>query len=247
MNAAIITAKGNNASIPDKNVLSVGGRPLVAYPIEAAQEAKLIDAVYVSTNCERISSAASNLGCNIIRRPEHLCTSESHHGDTIVHAVKAVVSDAPGLDLVTVLLGNTVMVDGTLIDLSLQILQAHSRFTGVMSVWQAQDDHPYRALEIGSDGCLRSHMDIECGTSRQGYPAIYYYDQGVWSFRQSVAAQKEGPAPWWWMGKSVFPIIRNWVTGRDIHTYLDVDIAAWWVSQTREADILNSGAIAELL
>jgi len=32
------------------------------------------------------------------------------------------------------------------------------------------------------------------------------------------------------MGKRCLPIVRNWVTGRDIHTLLDVSIAEWWLA-----------------
>ena len=36
------------------------------------------------------------------------------------------------------------------------------------------------------------------------------------------------------MGKCCYPIVRNWVTGRDIHTLLDVSIAELWLTHYPE-------------
>jgi N-acylneuraminate cytidylyltransferase len=32
------------------------------------------------------------------------------------------------------------------------------------------------------------------------------------------------------MGKHSAPIVRNWVTGRDIHTLLDAGFSEWWLA-----------------
>ena len=46
MNAAIVTARKGSKSIRDKNVYEVAGRPLIAYPIQAALDARRIQRVY---------------------------------------------------------------------------------------------------------------------------------------------------------------------------------------------------------
>lgn len=246
VNAVLITAKGNNTSIPDKNLIVLNGRTLIEYPIMAAKEARHVGVIYVSTNCPRIAEVAREAGCLVIDRPAELCTSESQHGDTIVHGVRHIRSMYPGLRHVTVLLGNSVAVSGRLIDLSIRLLDSQPTLDSAMSVWQAQDDHPYRALTLSDAGYLTSGMSGAVGTSRQAYPPVFYYDQGVWTFRHEVAERKEGPHPWWWMGRNVFPIVRRWVTGRDVHTQLDVDLAAWWL-QTSRADIIENMASIEAL
>jgi len=154
-----------------------------------------------------------------------------NHGDVIKHAVETVDSRESGLENVVLLLGNTVMVDGELIDKALDILQSRTDIDSVITVWEAADDHPLRALEI-ADGLVRPYgrQKREVSTERQSYPAAYYYDQGIWAFRKECVQRRDGPNPWWWMGRRCLPIIRNWVAGRDIHTLLDVSIAEWWVA-----------------
>ncbi len=223
MNAAIVTARAGSKSIPDKNVLPVGGRPLVSYPIRAALEAERIAEVYVSTDGERIAAAARELGCVVIERPPELCGDRVNHGEVIRHAVRWVDQRMPELENVVVLLGNTVMVDGALIDRCLGLLDERPELDSVMTVWEAADDHPLRALEI-RDGVLRPYGDPErhVSTERQSYPKAYYYDQGVWAFRKECVERRDGPSPWWWMGRRCRPLVRTWVTGRDIHTDFDV-------------------------
>jgi CMP-N-acetylneuraminic acid synthetase len=247
INAALITAKGNNQSMPDKNLITIRGKPSLQYVVEAAQEAARIDAVYISTEDPRIRDLAGVLGCKIIDRPVSLAQPDSNHGDVIRHGVESILQDVSNLGNVTVLLGNTVMVSPPLIDLSIDILDRRPELDSVMSVWLAQDDHPYRALKINASGCLESFLNVQSGTSRQYYPTVYYYDQGVWTFRHKCAFERKGPNPWWWMGEKSFPIIRNWVTGRDFHTQLDLDVADYWIHSEHKDEIMNAKEIADLL
>lgn len=232
MNIAIITARAGSKSIKNKNVYPVHGKPMIAYPIEAAQAARRIEKVYVSTDGDEIARVAEKLGCEIIRRPEALAGDHVNHGDVIKHAVESV--DTPRLRNVVVLLGNTVMIDAELIDEGLRLLDERPDIDSVMSVWEAADDHPMRALEI-HDGVLRPYGDPNrsVSTERQSYPPAYYYDQGIWAFRKECVQKREGPNPWWWMGKRSLPIIRPWVTGRDIHSHLDIELAAWWLERAK--------------
>lgn len=230
MNVAIITARAGSKSIIDKNVHKIAGRPLVSYPIQAALDAAQIERIYISTDGEAIAAVGRGMGCEIIWRPEGLCGDHVNHGDVIKHAVEFADEKETDLENVVLLLGNTVMIDGELIDKALGILDDCSDLDSVMTVWETADDHPLRALEI-VDGLLCPYADSNrhVSTERQSYPKAYYYDQGIWAFRKGCVQRREGPNPWWWMGKRCLPMVRPWVTGRDIHTLLDVAISEWWI------------------
>ncbi len=238
MNAAIVTARAGSKSIRDKNVHPVGGRPLVAYPLQAALDAARVDAVYVSTDGEDIAEVCREMGCELIHRPDELAGDSINHGDVIRHAVEEAASRRPDLANVVLLLGNTVMIDGELIDHCLGLLEDRPELDSVMTVWEAADDHPLRALEI-RDGRLQAYGDADrqVSTERQSYPRAYYYDQGVWAFRKECVARRDGPNPWWWMGRNCHPVIRTWVTGRDVHTRFDVAVAEWWLDHRPESSI----------
>ena len=235
MNAAIVTARAGSKSIRDKNVHPVGGRPLVAYPLSAALEATRVGRVFVSTDGDSIAEVGRRMDCEVIERPEELAGDRVNHGEVIRHAVEWVGARHPDLANVVLLLGNTVMIDGELIDRCLELLEERAELDSVMTVWEAADDHPLRALEI-HDGLLRPYGDPgrQVSTERQSYPPAYYYDQGVWAFRKECVAGRDGPNPWWWMGRRCHPVVRPWVTGRDVHTSFDVAVAEWWLERGPE-------------
>jgi N-acylneuraminate cytidylyltransferase len=138
------------------------------------------------------------------------------------------------------LLGNTVYIDGEIIDRALEILEGRADLDSVMTVWEAADDHPYRAMQINRDGLVETFGGArKVSTERQSYPKAYYYDQGVWAFRKRTVQAEDGPNPWWWMGKRVFPIVRPWVTGRDVHGPIDVFFSEHWVGNPAIARKIN--------
>ena len=236
MNVAIITARAGSKSIINKNVYQVAGKPLVYYPIKAAQDAKKIDKIYISTDGEEIAEAGRSYGCQIIERPDALGGDHINHGDVIKHAVEYVDERESALENVVLLLGNTVMIDGHIMDHCLNILDERADLDSCMTVWEAQDDHPLRAMSINENGILEPYGDKnrEVSTERQSYPKAYYYDQGIWAFRKNNVQSRDGVNPWWWMGKRSHPVIRTWVTGRDIHTHFDMGISEWWLNNPQD-------------
>ena len=70
---AIIPARGGSKRLPNKNILSLGGIPLIAHSILYAQKnSTIIDAIYVSTDDEAIKKIALEYGAKVIDRPEIL-------------------------------------------------------------------------------------------------------------------------------------------------------------------------------
>ena len=211
------------------------GVPVVVYPIRAALLSSKTHAVYVSTEDTLIRSIAENQGVKIIDRPAALSQSDSLHKDVIAHAVKVASEEIPSAENFCVLLGNTVMVTPGLIDKSFSILES-GEWDSCLSVWKAQDDHPYRALKVDSDGCVQSFLNIDCTSNRQSYPTVFFYDQGIWAFKRDCAFRQEGPIPWVWLGKKCTYVERPWVTGRDIHSWIDLSASAWYLSAIQALD-----------
>ncbi|HTR55140.1 MAG TPA: NTP transferase domain-containing protein [Kofleriaceae bacterium] len=240
MNVAIVTARAGSKSIIDKNVLEVRGQPMVQYPIKAAQAAKQIGEVWVSTDGEKIADASRAAGAKIIPRPDELGGDSVNHGIVIKHAVEYVDQRVSNLENIVLLLGNTVYIDGEIIDRALAILDDRRDVDSVMTVWEAADDHPYRAMQINANGLVETFGGPrQVSTERQSYPKAYYYDQGVWAFRKHTVQSQKGPNPWWWMGERVYPIVRPWVTGRDVHGLIDVFFSEQWVSHPDVVEKIN--------
>ena len=55
---AVIPARGGSKGIPRKNIKILGGKPLIAWTIEAALKAPSINRLVVSTEDEEIAAVA---------------------------------------------------------------------------------------------------------------------------------------------------------------------------------------------
>jgi len=85
---ALIPARGGSKSIPKKNIALLGGRPLMAYSIEVAQQSRLITRVMVSTDDPEIRQVALDLGAEApFLRPAEFARDETPDLPVFQHAL----------------------------------------------------------------------------------------------------------------------------------------------------------------
>ncbi len=82
---AFIPARGGSKGIKDKNIRELGGKPLIAWPIETALSTPEIDRVIVSTDSKEIAKIAQKHGAEVKIRPADLARDNSLVADTIRH------------------------------------------------------------------------------------------------------------------------------------------------------------------
>ena len=88
MNIAIIPARGGSKRILRKNVRPFCGRPMIAWPIDAAAASGLFDHILVSTEDAEIADVARQAGAEVpFARPVELADDHSGTTDVIVHAL----------------------------------------------------------------------------------------------------------------------------------------------------------------
>lgn len=85
---AFIFARGGSKGLPRKNVLEIGGIPLIVHSIEIAKKVSQIDQVFVSTEDTEIANVAKENGAHIICRPVELAADNSPEWLSWQHAVK---------------------------------------------------------------------------------------------------------------------------------------------------------------
>jgi CMP-N-acetylneuraminic acid synthetase len=84
---AVIPARGGSRVIPHKNIIPVAGKPLIAYTIEAAIEAKEFERVIVSTDDQKISALATEYGAETVKRPKEFAEDNSPTIDCVKHLI----------------------------------------------------------------------------------------------------------------------------------------------------------------
>lgn len=85
---AIIPARSGSKSVKDKNIRLIDGKPMLAYSIEHALQAKSIDRVIVSTDSEEYAAIARKYGAETpFIRPAEYATDTSLDLDVFLHAL----------------------------------------------------------------------------------------------------------------------------------------------------------------
>lgn len=78
---ALVPARGGSKSIPKKNVVNLGGRPLMCWGIEAIQLSGRCQRIICSTDDEEIAAVAEVCRIEVDRRPAHLATDDAAVAD----------------------------------------------------------------------------------------------------------------------------------------------------------------------
>lgn len=91
---AVIAARGGSKGLPGKNVRPLGGKPLIAWSIEAAAASRVIDRAIVSTDDAHIARIARQWNGEVpFMRPAELATDEASIVDCVLHAAKEIDCD----------------------------------------------------------------------------------------------------------------------------------------------------------
>jgi len=87
---AIILARGGSKGIPNKNIISFCGKPLVVWSIQQALSSKKIDKVYVSSDDKKILDLSWQFGAHGIKRPKVLARDTSTSEEALLHAIDQI-------------------------------------------------------------------------------------------------------------------------------------------------------------
>ncbi|MDM4767511.1 acylneuraminate cytidylyltransferase family protein [Pelomonas sp. SE-A7] len=175
---ALITARGGSKGVPGKNILPIGGKPLIQWTIDAARASRYIDRLILSSDDDAIMAAAAAGGCEVpFRREAALADDTASSIDVVIDALQRV----PGHDIVVLLqptspLRSTADIDGTLERL------VESQAPSCVSV-RAAEEHPYWTFRTGSDGRLARYAEPPAGlpTRRQDLPEAWCLNGAVYA------------------------------------------------------------------
>lgn len=169
---ALIPARGGSKGIKDKNIISLAGKPLIAYSIEAAKKSKYIDSIVVTTDSEKIAEVAKRYGARVpFLRPAELAADTSKTIDAVLHAIKTLKSMGENYD--TLVLLQPTQPLRTTDDIGKAIeLYYESGENGLVSI-SSVDDSPLLIRSIDEDGKLINLLSQNSTCRRQDMPNYY--------------------------------------------------------------------------
>lgn len=103
---AVIPARGGSRRIPGKNLIPIGGRPMIEWTIRAAIDSRLFDRIVVSTDDRAIANVATAAGADVPFMREAFADDQSPVSLATIDAVQRLQRDGQSYDVVTQLMAN---------------------------------------------------------------------------------------------------------------------------------------------
>ncbi len=172
----LITARGGSKRLPRKNVLQVGGRPLIAWTITAAMESKVIDEVILSSDDEEIIEIAKAMGCSVpFRRPDHLSDDRASSIDVVLHAL----DELPKFDFIILLQPTSPLRTAQDIDNAFMLLKKCGA-SSCVSVSEVEQS-PYWMYRLNDDKSLHNILPMQQQIGRmQDLPNVYILNGAIY-------------------------------------------------------------------
>lgn len=190
---AVIPARGGSKSIPRKNLVDVAGRPLIAWALGAAREAKRLDRVVVSTEDEEIAETARRWGAEVpFVRPAELATDSVSLIPVVQHALAAMDGLGFRADAVVSLQATSPGLTGADIDAAVAKLE-ESGADSVATVLRVEHEHPYWAKRLEGDRVRPFSAETnESFLQRQDLPPAYVFDGAIFVRRRRLLEEWSG-------------------------------------------------------
>ena len=175
---AVIPARGGSKGVPGKNIRKVGGKPLIAWSIDAARSSRFVDRVILSSDDAGIIRVASAQGCEApFVREARLAQDDTPTIDVVLDALER----CPGYDWALLLQPTSPLRTAADIDRAVERCLLHDA-PACVSVCQVQES-PYWMFTLHADDRLQPLLPDVQPTRRQDLPPVYTLNGAIYLAR----------------------------------------------------------------
>lgn len=168
---AFVFARGGSKGLPRKNVMPLGGVPLVAHSIEVAKRVKAVDKIFVSTDDNEIKEIALKFGAEIIDRPEELARDNAPEIEAWRHALSYLEDKGEECDVFLSLPATSPLRDESDVNACLDALDNETDV--VITVTPASRSPYFNMVSRGNDGRSKILSPSTGYSRRQDVPQAF--------------------------------------------------------------------------
>ncbi|NDJ77744.1 MAG: Gfo/Idh/MocA family oxidoreductase [Chloroflexi bacterium] len=232
----LIPARGGSKRIPHKNIISLAGRPLLAYTCEAALGSRGLSRVVLSTDTEQIAAVGRAYGIEVpFMRPDELAQDDTPSIAVAQHVVQWLAeNDGWQADVLVLLQPTSPLRRADHIDAALDVL-AETGVDTVVSVLEVPHHFsPYKVMQV-QGGNLADFWQDPLPFDRyrrQDVPKLYGRNgPAVLVTRVPVLFEHNG-----FYGERVAPYVMNDEDSVDIDTPFDLRVTEWLLKSRQAAE-----------
>ncbi|MGF1762551.1 cytidylyltransferase domain-containing protein [Aliivibrio kagoshimensis] len=221
---AIIPGRGGSKRLPRKNVLTLNGKPLIGWSIEAAQKSKYIDTLFVSTDDQEVAEVSRSYDVEVPElRPGELSSDIATTESVLFYTLNKFGCD---IDIVVVLQPTSPLRTAEHIDEALELLIKKDAFS-VVSVTPCEHS-PLWSNTLPEDESMGEFLPTETMKRSQDLDKYYRLNGAIYCFNK-YRLKEIGKICY--TSESFAYVMGNDVSV-DIDTQLDFDIAELLLKST---------------
>lgn len=223
---ALIPARGGSKRLPRKNILPLGGKPLIVWSIDVAKDIPEICDILVSTDDPEIAEIAKQAGALVPwLRPAELATDTATSVDVVLHALDWYEKEKGKIDGLLLLQPTSPFRTTKFIQAGIELFQSDMN-ASVISV-SPTHSHPAWTFKIENDHLTPFSSDYNINTRSQDLPAAYMLNGAFYLIHPKIFAEKKS-----FFDVKIIPLLdKSKYTSIDIDSELDFEIASCFLSR----------------
>lgn len=221
----LIPARAGSKRIKNKNIKLLGGKPLIAYTIEAALKSKLLNKVIVSTDSKKIATISKKCGAEVpFLRPKKISTANSTEFEFHLHALEWLkVHENYTPDIIVNLYPTTPFRKTATIDSAIELFLHYPEVDSLRSI-KICTEHPYKMWVFKNTTYINPFVKTENisehTSSYHLLPQIYIQNASIYIVRKEVVYKFKNT-----VGNNVLGFVMNDLESLDINNPLDLQNA----------------------
>ena len=181
---ALVPARAGSKGLPGKNIRPLLGKPLLAWPIEAARASRYVDRVVISTDSAEFATLAQAAGADVpFLRPAEHASDTAPSIAFIEHALDTLAAAGDRYDLLVLLEPTSPLTEAADIDAALEALvAARPRAESIVGVTALVSTHPAFAVRLDAQGLMQPYAAASFGLlpRRQDTEPLYSLDGSLY-------------------------------------------------------------------
>lgn len=229
--------KKTSFGLPGKNIYKIYKKHLFEFPIISALKSKMIDKLYISTDCPTIKKVSRKYKAEIIERPKEIRNPNTLTEDVLQHAHHYIVKKEGGIENIesyVLLYANGAFTNAALLKKAIYKLKKNKKFDSCVGLVNADMFTPIRAKTINKKNEIKPFINLKkfknITSNRDSAGATYFIDLSVQVIRPYCFEKMNGnQKPFLWLGNKILPIKKEF--GGDIDAKWQFTILEKWLSK----------------
>lgn len=224
---SIIPARGGSKGIKKKNIINLGGKPLIHYTIQAAKKSKRVERIFVSTEDDEIANISKKYGVEVLKRPIELAGDDISNMKVIFEVLRKLHNKLNNSTIVILLQPTSPLRTNEDIDQAILEFQ-RSNCESLISVCKASHP-PQWSLKI-ENGYLKAFFNEDYLFARRQDLEKAYIPNGAIFIATKETIEKTGT----YYCEKIKPYIMPFERSVDIDNEFDLKLAEFLIKKKNE-------------